>query len=41
MDKGVVGITVTNVVIIGLIAIIFVGAYSYIRTNYYQSLPMV
>jgi hypothetical protein len=41
LGNGVVGVTVTNVLIIGIIAIIFVGVYSYIRTNYYHALPVV
>ena len=41
MDKGVVGVSITNVVIIGIIAIIFVGLYSYIQKNYWTSLPAV
>lgn len=41
MDKGVVGVSITNVVIIGIIAIIFVGVYSYIRTKWFPSWPAV
>lgn len=41
MEKGVVGVSVTNVVIIGVIAIIFVGLYSYVRSRWFPSLPVV
>jgi len=41
MDKGVVGVTVTNVVIIGIVAIIFVGIYSYVRATWFPALPVV
>lgn len=41
MDKGVVGVSITNVVIIGIIAIIFVGIYSYVRSKWFPALPMV
>jgi len=41
MDKGVVGVSITNVVIIGIIAIIFVGIYSYVRAKWFPTLPVV
>jgi len=41
MDKGVVGVSITNVVIIGIIAIIFVGIYSYVRAQWFPTLPVV
>ncbi len=41
MDKGVVGVSVTNIVIIGIVALIFVGGYSYARAKWWPSLPVV
>jgi len=39
MDKGVVGISVTNVIIVGIIAVIFVMAYNYARAKWFPSMP--
>ena len=39
MDKGVVGVSITNVVIIGIIALIFVVGYNDVRSKWFTSLP--
>ena len=38
--SGVVGINVWNVVIVGVIALVFVMGYNYVQSKYLTSLPV-
>jgi hypothetical protein len=40
MDKGVLGLSVTNVIIVGIVAIIFVMGYNYTRAKWFRNLPV-
>ncbi len=37
--KGVIGISIWNIIIVGIIAVLFVIAYNYVVENYASSLP--